>query len=144
GDGTFGFTATGPGFSQTPTITTSGGNGITTPTYTVSPGSGFSVTETTIPAGWSTTPSISCVDQANASVTNTSFAVAAGGIVTCTFTNTKLAAIILVKKTTGGNGSFAFTDTGGLTPSSFNIQTNNNTGSQSFLVAPGTSGYSFS
>src|SRR5439155_3533578 len=87
GDGTFGYTATGPySFSQSPSITTSSGNGTTTPTYTVIGNSGsYSVTESAN-ANFTLT-SVSCSDGVN-TLSNTSFTVPAGKTVTCTFTNT--------------------------------------------------------
>ncbi|MFT3892851.1 MAG: SdrD B-like domain-containing protein [Anaerolineales bacterium] len=57
----------------------------------------------------------------------------AGENIVCTFTNTKRGTIIINKFTSGGDGTFGFTTTGGNSfPSSFNITTVNGSGSQTF------------
>jgi hypothetical protein len=58
--------------------------------------------------------------------------------VTCTFTNTKLATLTIVKNTVGGDGSFDFTSQT-LTPASFSLTTVSGTAQQSFNnLKPGT------
>jgi prealbumin domain-containing protein len=59
--------------------------------------------------------------------------VAPGETVTCTFTNEKLATIVLVKNAVGGDGMFDFTMTGDGLPTGTQIETVGNTGSQTFL-----------
>jgi len=94
----------------------------------VIPGSGFSVSET-VPSGWKQY-SATCDGTGN---TPSNITVAAGGTVTCTFVNHKLATIVMTKNTTGGNGTFSFTTTGGSNfPSSFDITTSGGTGSQTY------------
>lgn len=128
GNGTFDFTVGGPSPS-TPSITTSGNTG-TTGFITVNAG-GYSVSEAG-QIGWDLTSS-SCD-----SGTPAGFTVTNGGSVTCTFTNTKRATVIIQKNTTGGDGTFDFTGTGanGL-PGSFGITTSSSAGSQTYTVTPG-------
>lgn len=132
GDGTFNFTTTGGGgFPASPSVTTTSGSG--SQTYNnITPGS-FSVSET-VPAGWDLTSS-SCT-----SGTPASFIVAAGGSVTCTFTNTKRGSITIVKNTVGGDGTFAYTSNFGVS----SLTTASGTASQTVNnLVPG-SGYSIS
>ncbi|OGG35190.1 hypothetical protein A2363_03910 [Candidatus Gottesmanbacteria bacterium RIFOXYB1_FULL_47_11] len=128
GNGTFDFTVGGPSPS-TPSITTSGDTG-TTGFITVNAG-GYSVSEAG-QTGWDLTSS-SCD-----SGTPAGFTVTNGGSVTCTFTNTKRATVIIQKNTTGGDGTFNYTGTGanGL-PGSFDITTSSSAGSQTYTVTPG-------
>ncbi|WP_370374885.1 collagen binding domain-containing protein, partial [Candidatus Chloroploca sp. Khr17] len=68
----------------------------------------------------------------------TAISLSPGEQVTCTFANTQLDAITVIKRTVGGEGSFTFTSTG-LTPSSFSLTTSNGTAQRSFTnLAPGT------
>jgi phosphatidylserine decarboxylase len=105
GDGTFGFTATGPnGFNQTPNILTVGGVGQTTPTFEV-PGnsSPYTITETVIPGDPDdfVLDSATCVVTPNGggSFSPTSFTVPAGKTVECTFINKKKGHLIVAKVT---------------------------------------------
>ncbi len=120
GDGSFGYTVNGAS-SSAQTINTSGGAGTTGP-LTVIAGN-YTVTEAS-QSGWMQNPGSSCYDPS----TRTTYSpfnvtVGIGKIVTCTFNNTKLSTIKIVKDTNGGNGTFPFTTTGSLTPSTFNIDT---------------------
>lgn len=135
GDGTFNFTVSGP-TASTPSLTTSGG---TANTGNISVVAGtYSVSEL-VPAHWSLTSS-SCTDGINTFGTN-GFSIGVGKTVTCTFNDTKLANIIINKVALGGDATFGYTTTGGLSPSTFNITTISGAGSQSFNdVNPGTYG----
>jgi len=108
GNGTFDFTTTGgDGLSSNPSITTSGGTG--SQTYNnITPGS-YSVSET-VPGGWDLTSATCDMGETPASLD-----VEPGETVTCTFENTKRGSIIIVKNTTGGNGTFNFTSNFGVT-----------------------------
>src|SRR5207245_429849 len=54
----------------------------------------------------------------------------------CTFTNTQLSGITIIKSALGGDATFGYTTTGGLSPATFNIITSGGTGSQPFLNLP--------
>lgn len=94
----------------------------------------YSVTEGAV-AGWTQTSAV-CSDSSPVSTISLS----AGENVTCTFTNTKQATVVIQKNTTGGNGTFNFTTTGGnglaANPA---VTTVAGTGSQSYTVTPGIS-----
>lgn len=84
-------------------------------------GSGYRVTET-VPGGWQLT-SATCNNGDNPT---TDITVEASQTVTCTFTNTKLGALI-VRKVTNPNpdptqSSFPFTTSGGLAPAAFTLK----------------------
>ncbi len=120
-DGQFDFTG-----SQAFSITTTGGNGQNTAAYaSVAPGN-YTITET-VPAGWQLT-SLSCSDGSptDLGAKTASVGVSAGEIVTCTFTDTKLASLTIVKQAVPhvpqpNTPAFAFTATGtGLLPT-FNL-----------------------
>ncbi len=82
----------------------------------VVPGSGYSVAET-VPSGWDQT-SATCNDGSPVSNVN----LAAGEIVTCTFTNRKRGRIVVIKNATPDDPQdFGFTAGGGLTPASFQL-----------------------
>jgi hypothetical protein len=91
----------------------------------------YSATET-VPSGWSLTDR-SCVFTGTedakdftsiADGTGVQVALAAGEDVTCTFENTKLGSITIIKRTEGGSGGpFGYTTTGGLDPSIFDLTT---------------------
>ena len=107
GDGTFAFT----GNTGVTSLTTVGGTG--SQTINLAPGSGYNATET-VPAGWTQTGA-SCTNGTPAAIQ-----VVSGGTTVCTFTNTIIPAlppgsIRVVKNTSGGNGTFAFTSNFGLT-----------------------------
>ena len=105
----------------------------------VLPGQPYTITES-VPPGWSlATSGTGCVATTNG-VTVTPVA---GQVVSCTFTNTKLATIAIDKVTnpSGDLTSFAFSTTGGLTPPTFNLA--DATAAQVFTnVTPGVS-YTF-
>lgn len=121
-DGTFNFTGT-----QAFAITTAGGNGANTAAFaSIVPGT-YTITETA-QAGW-TLSALSCVDPTNNSVVNLGTAtasvnVAAGETVVCTFTNTRLATLTIIKQAVPhvvapNTPVFPFTATGGLAPAAF-------------------------
>ena len=134
GNDTFAFTGTGTGVSANFTIQTAAGTGSTT-FNNLAPGS-YSVTETGPQVGWQFT-SLICgtggvADPNNAQKAN--ITVPSGGDVTCTFTNTKQGSITIVKNTSGGNATFAFTGLGG-----FDVTTTGGTGQKVFdNLAPGS------
>src|SRR5207248_191323 len=105
GNGTFAYTNTGSGFSSGLTLSTTANTASQTFTN-MAPGS-YSVAET-VPSGWDLSSS-TCTGANN---TPAAFTLAAGGSVTCTFTDTARGTIVVVKNTVGANGSFAFTNTG--------------------------------
>lgn len=129
GDGTFNFNI-GGATSTSASVTTSGGTASTT--ITVAPGT-YSVSEV-VPSGWALMSS-SCD-----SGTPGNFTVSPGNTVTCTFSDTKLGKIILVKNTTGGDSTFNFTTTGGDgLPANPSVTTSGGTGSSTFVnITPGT------
>ena len=86
----------------------------------------YAVTEDTV-TGWQL-DGTSCSSEE----TVNDIDVAPGETVTCTFTNVKLAKIILVKNTVGGNSTFDFSMTGTGLPSTDSISTVANTGSKSY------------
>ncbi|MBI4053828.1 MAG: hypothetical protein HY397_00695 [Candidatus Doudnabacteria bacterium] len=87
----------------------------------------YAVTEDPV-AGWQSPESTSC----DAGETVGSIDVAPGETVTCTFTNEKLATIILVKNTFGGDDSFDFDATGTGLPADIDLTTIGGTASQTF------------
>ncbi len=115
GNGTFSYTVrSGTVTVASPNITTSGGSG--TVTLHVTPGS-YTVTET-VPPGWDFT-SLSCMATGGSSAsqdpitpTQANITMAAGGNVTCTYTNTKRGTIVVRKVTDPSpdptNTSFSF------------------------------------
>jgi len=102
GNGTFAFSSN---FGLT-SLTTSAGTASQT-FNNLTPGSNYFVSET-VPSGWTQT-SASCTNGTPAAVT-----VMTGVTTICTFTNTQLGSITIVKNTVGGNGTFAFTSNFGL------------------------------
>jgi uncharacterized repeat protein (TIGR01451 family) len=114
--------------------TTVAGTPVVSGPYTVTNrASQVQLTET-VPAGWQITAA-SCTD-ANSAVTGTTgtFGTLAGNVltvppaflepaadITCTFTNTKLARLVIQKTANGGAGTFEFSSTGGLSPASFSL-----------------------
>ncbi|KAB2922409.1 MAG: IPTL-CTERM sorting domain-containing protein [Candidatus Contendobacter sp.] len=129
GDGSFAFTSTIP--SATTFTLATAGNTAQRAFPNLAPGT-YSVSET-VPAGWDLT-SATCSDGSNPASIN----LAAGENVTCTFANRQRGSLTVVKNTTGGDGSFAFTST---IPSatSFTLATAGNTAQRAFPnLAPGT------
>ncbi|RIK33548.1 MAG: hypothetical protein DCC55_34730, partial [Chloroflexi bacterium] len=88
------------------------------------PSGTYSVTED-ISTGWALT-SATC-DNGNVP---TDITVAPGITVTCTFTNTKLGSIEIVKDTVGGDGTFSYSGIGGL--GNFSLTTNDGRASRTF------------
>jgi len=130
GDGTFTFS--GPESFQ---ITTAGGAGGPSTFPNLVPGT-YTVTES-VPDGWDLT-GIACTDPTSNTTTSGNTAtinLGPGEVVACTFTDTQRASITVEKRTTGGDGTFAFTGT-----QSFSIATTAGNGSNATAfasVAPG-------
>jgi hypothetical protein len=108
----------------------------------LTPGSGYSLSET-VPSGWDQTGA-TCDDGSPISNVD----VSAGETVTCTFTNRKRGTIVILKDAQPDNPQdFSFTVGGGLSPSTFKLDDDNNSmlsNTQTFSnVTPG-SGYSAS
>ncbi len=103
----------------------------------LTPGGAYNVSET-LPSGWTQTGA-SCSNGTPAAVT-----VVAGATTTCTFTNAQAGSIKVVKNTVGGNGTFAFTSTFGLTSLTTSGTTSGGTASQTFSNLTAGSGYSLS
>src|SRR3989454_871134 len=131
----FGFSTTGTGYAGFSLTDAAAPND-----QTLSPGS-YSVSEA-VPAGWDLT-GLSCVSSLGTSTFSTtappvagpgtataSITLAAGDTVTCTFTDTKRAAVIVKKVMVGGTDTFTYSG-----PPSGSISTNNGTITAS--VAPG-------
>jgi len=123
GDATFDFTGT-----QTFSITTAGGSGQDVATFaSIAPGA-YTITESAL-AHWSLT-GLSCADPSNDSTTSigtrtATVNVAAGETVVCTFTNTRLATLTIIKQAAPhiaapNTPSFPFNATG-LSPTSFSL-----------------------
>ncbi|MEO7812163.1 MAG: DUF11 domain-containing protein, partial [Usitatibacter sp.] len=99
----------------------------------------YAVSEGALPSGWQFT-NLSCSDSTAGSTfaisgTTANINFAAGGTVTCTYTNTKLGSITINKSTVNGNGTFAFTGSG-VAP--FSIATAGFSGTQTIPnLAPG-------
>ena len=126
GDGRFDFTGNLPGAGSFSLTTV---NGVTSTTFSNVLSGTYSISETA-PAGWVLT-SAACDNGGNpASISLTS-----GQTVKCTFENTKLGKITVVKQAVGGDATFNFSgDLGG-----FTIKTASGSGKQDlFDVAPGT------
>jgi tripartite motif-containing protein 71 len=107
-------------------------------------GGGYSISES-VPSGWTQT-SATCSDGSPLSNINVSF----GETVTCTFTNTRQASIVVKKDVQPGTDpqDFSFTAGGGLSPTSFQLDDDPSDATLSDTrtfsnVAPG-SGYSVS
>ncbi len=141
--GPFGFGTTGAGLSSF-TLTTAAQNTPVTKTFsglaTGTFGGSRTITENSGPsAGWSFT-SVVCSAPGSSSfstsgATATISSLAPGDTVTCTYTNTLLPTLILVKNTVGGNGTFHFTGSGaGVVPN--DLTTVSNTASQTFAFIP--------
>lgn len=130
GDDTFGFTVLGP-TPATLSVTTASGTG-DTGFLSVNFGS-YSISETTIPDGW---------DQTGASCdsgTPASFTVPNGGIVTCTFTNTRKGHLIVQKTTLPASDiSFSITASGSGTITGGGAGTITDTSDKDYEVTPGT------
>ena len=90
----------------------------------------YTVTEA-VPAGWSLT-GLTCSNGSTVTLgtATANVAVAADEAVTCTFTNTRQGAIIIVKNTIGGDGAFDFTGA-----QSFSISTIGGTGNDTTTFA---------
>ena len=99
----------------------------------------YVISEGALPSGWQFT-NLSCSDSTAGSTfaisgTTANINFAAGGTVTCTYTNTKLGSITINKSTVNGNGTFSFTGSG-IPP--FSIATTAFSGSRTIAdLAPG-------
>lgn len=123
GDGTFNFVG-----SQAFSITTGGGFGSDTSTYASVASGSYTITET-VPTGWSLT-NLVCVDPTTDSSVNLATQTATANVgpgetITCTFTDTRLATLVVLKQAVPhiaqpNTPSFPFTATG-LTPASFSL-----------------------
>ena len=127
GVGAFAFTSTGglpspaDGSGNFSITTSTAGTAVAATFNNVTPGS-FTVNET-VPSGWSLTTRV-CSLTTTGSGTSTfpasgttqpaNITLGAGDTVTCTYTDAKLAGLIIQKISQGGVGAFAFTSTGGL------------------------------
>jgi uncharacterized protein (TIGR03437 family) len=123
GDGTFAFSSNFGLISQ---MTTKNGSVSSPWVSNLTPGSNYSVSETA-PSGWTQVSAV-CTNG-----TPSAIAVLAGVTTICTFTNSMVAppttgSIIVVKNTSGGDGTFAFTSNFGLT----SLTTSSGTVSQTF------------
>ena len=113
----------------TTTITTDAQGQVASGTLSVG---NHSITETSIPSGY-TFDHATCTNGTPSGNGVTGIALTADSIITCNFYNTtNKGSITLVKNTVGGNGTFTFNTTGGLTPASPSITTVGNTGSVTF------------
>jgi hypothetical protein len=154
GNQTFNFEGAGveipTAFAVTTTGTTASGSG-STPFNNIRPGA-KTITET-VPASWDLT-GLACALTVSGSGSSTfglptvpvhpgstgaaSISLGAGDTVTCTFTNTKRANLIVVKNTVGGNGEFPFAGTGSEVPPSFTLATISGTANTQFSdIIPG-------
>jgi putative Ig domain-containing protein/prealbumin domain-containing protein len=125
GDGTFSFNSN---FGVTP-ITTTGGSGSQV-IGNLNAGGSYSIREIDQP-GWEE-GEFSCD---NGTTSAQAIQVLAGKLTTCTITNTKQGSVTITKTTVGGNGTFAFSGTLGLT----SLSTSNLTATQTFNnLKPGT------
>jgi hypothetical protein len=104
------------------------------------PGSGYSFSES-VPLGWDQS-SATCDDGSPVSNINLS----AGETVTCTFVNKRRGQIVIVKDAVPNNGQdFTFTAGGGLSPTSFTLDDDNNpqlTNTRTFTNLVSRNGYS--
>ena len=136
GDAQFNFTATGTSMPASFSITTVSGSGSLT-FSSLSPGA-YSVTETGPSSPWLFT-SLTCSSGGSASNQAATISLSAGSIVTCTYTDSKVAGIVIYKTAVGGDAQFNFTATGTSMPASFSITTASGSGSQTFSgLAPGS------
>jgi hypothetical protein len=116
------------------TITTSGGTGQRV-FAAVAPGT-YTVSEI-VPPGWARSNTV-CTDPTGDTTVvggTATIKLGAGEDVTCTYTDTKLGAIQISKRTVGGDGTFTFTG-----PQNFQITTTSGAGAPFALpnLAPGT------
>jgi agmatine/peptidylarginine deiminase len=114
-----------------------------TRTYSdLTPKPNYSLSET-VPSGWDQS-SATCSDGSPVS----SIDVGPGETVTCTFTNKKRGQIVIVKDAVPNNGQdFSFTAAGGLTPTSFQLDDDNNptlVNTRTFTSVAAHNGYSVS
>ncbi|MCB0150638.1 MAG: right-handed parallel beta-helix repeat-containing protein, partial [Caldilineaceae bacterium] len=126
GDGAFGFTSNLPGAGSF-SLTTA--NGTATRSFTGLAPATYNIAETP-QAGWAQTGA-RCDDGS----TPDSVTLLGGATVRCIFTDTKLSSVTVIKTTTGGDGSFAFTGSLG----SFSLSTVSGTAQRLFANVLGGS-----
>ena len=129
GDAQFNFTATGTGLPASFSITTVGGSGSST-FSNLAPGA-YSVSESGPSLPWSFT-TLSCSSGGSVSGQTATISLTAGSTVTCSYTDTKVAGIVIQKTAVGGDAQFNFTATGTGLPASFSITTSSGSGGLSF------------
>ena len=137
GVGTFDFAATNLATASTSVTTTATATPAASAAVSVTTASAAVQLTETVPSGWRLT-GVACSD-ANSAVTgnNGSFGTVVNNVITipaafvepaaditCTFTNEKLARLVIEKTANGGPGTFGYTSTGGLTPSAFDLSPN--------------------
>ena len=137
GTDSFGFTMTNLASTSTTVATSTAGTPAASAQFSVTAlNTAVSITET-VPTGWRLTGA-TCADANSAATGNTgTFGTFAGNAITvaaafvepaasitCTFTNEKLARLVIQKTANGGAGTFGYTTTGGLSPSTFSLSPN--------------------
>ncbi|HSV92390.1 MAG TPA: hypothetical protein VLH81_04915, partial [Desulfobacterales bacterium] len=140
GDDTFNFAVTGTPTAPpvpNPIITTSGGTG-STPIYAVEPGT-YTITEDALPAGWTFSGATCSVNGGTATAYTPGANLVLGETtrVTCTFTNTKRAKIIVDKVTVPAGDAQLFTFDPSWSTTNFQLADATTPHDSGFLV-PGT------
>lgn len=141
GDGTFVFSSTVPGNANF-SITTSGGTSQPVIMSGLAPGN-YTVTET-VPGGW-VLGGVTCFDPSGGTTTagpTANISLAAGEVVACSFSDTKLATLVINEQTEPHSGTlFNYTATG-VSPTSFTLFDDGNAANylRTFSnITPGTS-----
>ena len=166
GTATFPFTVTGATIGTDSVTTTSAGSALASTTLHIgTAGTAVTVSET-VPAGWRATTA-TCTDTNSAVSGNTNpvnaalsgYPVAAGGtasitvpaanaknnaVITCTFTNEKLASLTIRKVQTNGAPAFSFTATGTGLPATFSLNPTGSGGTAQQTFSNLTPGASYS
>jgi len=137
GVGPFGYTMTNLSGATSTITTTVAGTPALSPQFSATSVNSVVTIAETVPAGWQFNTA-TCTD-ANSAVTGNpaSFGalvgstltipaanVRAGSVITCAFTNTKLARLTISKTGVGGGGAFNYSTTGGLSPATFTLNPN--------------------
>ncbi len=150
GVGPFGYALTNLSSASTTVTTTVAGTPTNSTQFTAtSINSAVTIAET-VPAGWQFNTA-TCTDSNSAVTGNTgtfgslvgstltipSANVKAGSVITCAFSNTKLARLTIAKASVGAGGAFNFSTTGGLSPTTFTLNPNPPTSdSRTFVNLP--------
>jgi hypothetical protein len=134
GNAQFNFTSTGGNaLPASFSITTTSGTG--TQIFNNIASGTYSVSESGPSLPWSFT-SLSCSAGGSVGGQTATISLTAGSTVTCTYTDTRVASIVINKSAVGGDATFNFTATGLSSP--FSITTVGGSGSQTFSnLAPG-------